>query len=179
MIRNYRGFKVVGLQRTGTNWISELIKKNFVIEEYDYGFWKHLTPLGTKENANLAHYSGKIEDLVLDETIFYIATSKTYKLWLQSLARSRQDFDVTHSTSNTELIYDSWFLWKDKVINKRNFYYHDYIEWLNKWEQKLEEIEQITGWQKRYNAFYNVTGIVNYSPNFNIENYADELHFRK
>lgn len=163
-------FKIIGLQRTGTNWLNELIKENFIVEEDDGNFWKHLTPFGTKANARLLHYKGSPSDLILQSDTFYIATSKDYDLWLKSLTRNCEDFYVTHTSTNKKFIYDSWHKWIKENSNKKNLFYRNYMNWLTDWETSFEEIEQITGWERRHDAFKNVSKVPQ-SPNFKLENY--------
>lgn len=162
----YSKFKVLGLQRTGTNWINELIKNNFSVEE-EQGFWKHLTPLGVKKNAPLRHFKSYFD--IKDDT-FYILVSKPKKMWKISIERNCVDFYKTHKVSNLDEVYNSWISWKNDVVINKNFYYNDYNFWLDNWEDYLKEISNLTGWQfKNYNVLN--TTKVPMSPNFNISNY--------
>ena len=175
----YSNYKVIGLQRTGTNWLNELIKHNFKIDQEDEKttFWKHLTPIGTKELAKSRSKNGllmgtvKIEDLYLNNTTLYIATSKEYNLWMQSLKRNAEDFYLTHNDSSIK-VYNSWHEWKNSQQNKENFIYYDYIDWLDNWKDYLEEIHIKTRWVKKYGTFKNVETLIPRNKNFNISNYV-------
>lgn len=176
----YNNYKVIGLQRTGTNWLNELIKHNFKIEPEveKTTFWKHLTPIGTKELAKARSKNGflmgmvNVEDLYLNDTTLYIATSKEYNIWVQSLKRNAEDFYLTHSDPSTTKVYNSWHEWKNSQQNKQNFIYHDYIDWLNNWKDYLEEIHIKTKWMKKHDTFRNTETPIPRNKNFNISNYA-------
>jgi len=157
---------VIGLQRTGTNWINELIKKNFVVQP-EKSFWKHLTPLGVKNKASIKNFS---TNLTLNEQTLYIATSKDFDTWSKSLDRKIVDFNKTHKTSNRKEVYQAWMEWKKSVIDKPNFYYHDYMHWLYNWQDILQEIYLITGWKKTFKFFRNVNNVP-VNKNFNKDNY--------
>lgn len=174
----FEEYHVIGLQRTGTNWINELIKLNFEVSPTNYSFWKHLTPIGTRPiNGHYLHWKISTKDLILKDNVFYIATSKEFNLWQKSLRRNAEDFSITHkgvveyNQKSTKIIYDSWHSWKNEQIVKPNFFYKDYMDWLENWELHLNEIHIKTGWKKRHEKFVNTKNPVPRSPQFNIDNY--------
>ena len=174
----FKQYQVIGLQRTGTNWINELIKLNFKVKPIHNSFWKHLTPLGIKyRRGHFLHWKTSVDDLVLKDDVFYIATSKEFNLWKQSLKRNAEDFTITHkgvirnNPQSTQRIYDAWHNWKNEQIENPNFFYKDYMDWLHNWESYLNEIHIKTGWEKTHNQFINITKPAFRSPDFKIENY--------
>ncbi len=172
----YNKFKVVGLQRTGTNWLNELIKENFVVEPDVGTFWKHMTPLGVNQMTFKKFQHGRtisnmdLKNFILDDNTFYIATSKDYNIWLESLERNPEDFYITHSTKSTKDVYNAWYNWKKHQLYKKNFIYHNYVQWLNNWEDYLEDIHNITKWKKKHRYYVNVNNVPR-SSNFNLNNY--------
>lgn len=169
----YDSYQVIGLQRTGTNWINELIKLNFKAPERKV-FWKHLTFLGIKEER-IPRYAKYGLNLKTREKTFFIVTSKPFELWQKSIERNPEDFFNSHDFQSEDPInevYMLWSEWQRKHLNEHNFYYKDYLEWFDHWELLLAEIQDITGWEKRYKnkGFVNVEKVPR-SPNFQIENY--------
>lgn len=162
----YKRFKVLGLQRSGTNWISTLINQNFKIDE-EAGFWKHLTPLGVKNSSSVKPFTTSI---VINSDTFYILVKKDFANWSKSIHRQPEDFYNTHTSNNLEVVYQSWTKLKNNLLQNNNMYFRDYLDWLNNWEGYLNEIQAITGWQKRYEEFINVSKVPR-SHNFNINNY--------
>lgn len=178
----YRSYHVIGLQRSGTNWLNELIKINFYVEPATDTFWKHLTPAGTKRTAQYKGYFDPwgctVQDLYLKDHIFYIATSKEWDLWQVSINRNGEDINKTHSwitrkgdTAGTKRVYDIWCHWRNKQIDKDNFYWCDYLDWLHNWEEHLKNIQDQTGWKRRNNHFVPVEYAVPRNKKFNINNY--------
>lgn len=176
----YEYYQVIGLQRTGTNWLNELIKLNFDVQPVDRGFWKHLTPLGTKHHASrrFKHWKHQAEELVLTKSVFYIATSKEWGMFVESLNRNAEDFGKTHNgvrpnhdVEGTKKVYEAWHNWKAKQMHKPNFYYHDYMDWLRYTENYLEDIHMRTNWTRRHRTWQPVRKAVYGSKDFDINNY--------
>jgi hypothetical protein len=181
----YKSYHVIGFQRTGTNWLNELIKLNFHIEPATDTFWKHLTPAGTKRQAQNRGYFDPwgctVQDLYLKDHTFYIATSKEWPLLLKSINRNAEDIGKTHAwitrrkdTENTKRVYDAWCNWRNQQIGKDNFYWCDYLDWLNNWQDHLKTIQYQTGWKRKYNHFLPVQHSVPRNENFDINNYIME-----
>lgn len=183
---NIENFHVVGLQRTGTNWIKTLILKNFYVCHNDT-FWKHLTNLNVKssflrlnkENGQLDLLNKNYWSLSVKNNVFYISTSKEYNLWLTSLKRNPMDFYISHDTktSNTELeVYNEWNKWKNIQINNKNFYHKDYVDWLNNWKIYFEEIEHLNKWKRKFSKFKNIekNEITYPMSTFDVKNYLYE-----
>jgi hypothetical protein len=163
----YNNYHVIGLQRTGTNWINDLIHHNFEVEPVQTGFWKHLTPLGAtpRRKPEYLKWKWKSEDLVLNSNTLYIATSKRKSVWEKSLKKNSEDFSFTHRKSSDE-VYEAWHKWKDSQKHKENFLFYYYDEWYNNWETYLEEIYLITKWKKKHNNFKDITWKVYGSKDF-------------
>jgi len=183
----YKSYHVIGLQRTGTNWLNELIKLNFYVEPALDTFWKHLTPMGTKHRAQHRGYFDPWgctkQDLYLKDHIFYIATSKEWDLFVESINRNAEDFGKTHNRVTrakpdaTRLVYDAWCNWRNHQIGKDNFYWCDYLHWLNNWEEELKIIQYQTGWKRRNNHFFFFFYKVPRNKNFDINNYIMESKY--
>jgi hypothetical protein len=154
----YKHYHVIGLQRTGTNWLHATVKENFVVERKQT-FWKHLTPKGQNPNYHNVHGpAGSL--LCLDPDVFYIATCKDFDTWCQSINKRRVDFWVSHIFPNEEKhfedIYYPWIKWKNANLHKENFYYKDYKDWNSNWQQYFDEIKEITGWYKKHDNYITV-----------------------
>jgi len=175
----YVSYQVLGLQRTGTNWLKELIQHNFYIKPVNEGFWKHLTPLGGKESYSkrFNQWKYKPQDLILENNILYIATSKELNLWLNSLRKNAEDFylaqneTLRNNTDSAVKVYNAWHNWKKQQLSKTNFIYHDYIDWMNKWETYLLDIENKTGWKRKHKTFKDITWNVYGSKDFDKSKY--------
>ena len=164
----YDYFLTIGLQRTGTKWLSELIKSNFKTFEAEY-VWKHLTPLGVypdeyRENPHIFKWS-RMEEAVRD--YFIVAVYKDYDQWYTSLLKnndpsvrdpySNVDFFDTHNTDNTlpydarvSMVYTSWMKWVDTIKDQDNVYLTSYNNWLNDPEYHLEAVYEKSGFSKLY-----------------------------
>ena len=169
---SYQYFNTIGLQRSGTNWLAELILNNFDVERKKT-FWKHLTPLGCKiTKKTKSNYFHK-DSLILRNDVFFIATFKEFNSWSQSLDRSIVDFNRTHNTISTNPrreVFDSWINWSAQQKHLKNFYCKNYLDWLDNWQNHLDEIKKITGWKMKHSQWKDV-GNVPRSPNFDIKNY--------
>jgi hypothetical protein len=147
----YNKFKSIGLQRTGTNWLNQLVFDNFEVGRAG-GFWKHLTPLGVVKENPYMHEQYYADNLTINDDCFYIVTYKDFDTWVESLKRKPADFYKTHNTK-TDLpeqeVYNIWIEWANSHSNKENFYCKNYIDWLQNWKDYLIEIQQITGWQRK------------------------------
>lgn len=180
----YQSYHVIGLQRTGTNWLNELIKVNFHVEPALDTFWKHLTPMGTKHRVQhtdyFKHWGCTKQELYLKDHIFYIATSKEWDLFVESINRNAEDIGKTHNgiktkdTEGTKVVYESWCNWRNQQIGKDNFYWCDYLDWLHNWEEHLIIIQYQTGWKRRNNHFVPVEYSVPRNEHFDINNYIME-----
>ena len=193
MQSSYHSFKVLGLQRSGTNWLKNLISHNFLINPYpDKIYWKHLTPLGVHNDCkrknsylcrnfntlfNTQHLNLNLED----GTIFYIAVQKKIDLWCKSIHRKPVDFRYTHrctdlsdqrrlGAKSLEEVWNSWDNWKNISLQKSNFFFKDYLCWLEDWQVLLAQIHELTGWDKRFEQWYNVKNI-RHSESFDLNNY--------
>jgi len=155
----YKHYHVIGLQRTGTNWLHATVKENFEVTRKQT-FWKHLTPLG--QNPNYHNIHGPLGSLLeLDPDVFYIVTCKNFDAWCQSIKKRRVDFWISHNFPNSEEkkiedIYYAWVKWKNNNINKKNFFYKNYEDWNKNWKTYFSEIEKITGWQKKYDNYITI-----------------------
>ena len=152
----YENYHVIGLQRTGTNWLHALIKENFNVKRRQ-NFWKHLTPLGQKSDYNNLH-GPEHSNLILHEKIFYIVTDKNLEQWKKSISKRKVDFFVSHNfpdeeNKNVEDIFYAWQKWKIENIDKNNFYYKNYNDWNNNWKEYLNEIKEITNWKTNHKNF--------------------------
>ena len=188
MTQKYIAAKVMGLQRTGTNWISSLIKLNFNVPELERLFWKHKTiPYPTKyPYFNLLHGLDikkddispvfKYSQVAHAADVFYILVSKDYDLWMESIDRNAVDVYMTHQGINgrhdLKKLHDAWMATKDALSEKDNVYYRRYEDWYVNWKEYLEEIEQLTGWERKHDEFLD-TKDVSMSPNFDRDNYKD------
>lgn len=174
----YKKFHVIGLQRTGTNWLNQLILHNFDVEPALDTFWKHLTPAGTKwQYQHKIDPWGSVEsELYLKDDIFYIATSKEWDLFCASINRNAEDFPRSHKyvkrndPKGTRKVYDMWFEWAEDQKEKPNFFWRDYMDWLHNWEAYFEYLEKRTGWKRKNKQFFNVTNVPQ-SKKFDINNY--------
>jgi hypothetical protein len=172
---NYKYFKVIGLQRTGTNWLREIITSNFNDLEVPETFWKHLTPLGVKEGKVTRRYDSYYLDLKLRDDTFYIATMKDFDLWIKSLDRKPIDTYKTHMYNNDiKEVFDSWNNWRDTQLSMKNFYFKNYTDWLKNWKIYFEEIESITGWKRKHSEIIEPTSVPR-STDFALERYKDYL----
>jgi hypothetical protein len=174
----YKKYHVIGLQRTGTNWLNKLIQHNFEVEPALDTFWKHLTPAGTKwqHQHRLDPWGCTVQELYLKDDIYYIATSKNWELFCDSIRRNAEDFPKTHNLvrrkdiKGTRQVYDMWMTWAAQKIGEPNFYWHDYLDWLQNWEVYFEYLEKKNNWKRKHKKFENVTHVPR-SPNFDINNY--------
>ena len=147
----YKQFKSIGLQRTGTNWLNQLIFDNFEVGRAG-GFWKHLTPLGVVNKQPYVNNVFRADNLIIDDDCFYIVTYKDFDTWKQSLQRKPADFYKTHNTSTeypAQEVYDVWMNWANSQSMKENFYMKNYVDWLKNWKTYFLEIQEITGWQRK------------------------------
>jgi len=179
----YEHFIIVGLQRTGTNWIHSNLVQNFGNrygnQKHDH--WKHLTPLG----GNREHWPNRTEMLLdrlkLRDNLFYVATQKPFDMWLKSLDRFSANYWETHGHGEASprngggkraqiKVWNAWEEWKNQQLGKPNFYYHTYTDWLENWQTYFEEIKEITGWEQKTEEWENVPRVSN-SPNFDITRY--------
>lgn len=175
----YKNYQVIGLQRTGTNWLNDLVKHNFEVEPVSKGFWKHLTPLGGRPRTKrYLHWKHKAEDLILEDNVFYVATSKDWDTWLDSLNRNAQDFSITHAgvfrnnIPSTKKVYEAWHDWRIQNQDMPNFFYRDYLDWLNNWKEYFDKIHVITKWKKKHKTFEDITWKVENSRNYDPERYV-------
>lgn len=176
----YKKFHVIGLQRTGTNWLNQLILNNFHVEQATPTdtFWKHLTPAGTKWifQRNLRPWPCTKDDLHIKDDIFYIATSKEWDIFQESINRNAEDLPQSHNKIGTNdprgtlRVYNMWFEWAKDQEEKPNFFWKDYMDWLHNWEYHFARIEKITGWKRKNKPFLNVD-YVPQSEDFDISNY--------
>lgn len=171
----YTSYQVIGLQRSGTNWVNQLIKANFKVKE-KRSFWKHLTTLGVKghRKERYSKYGLRLEP---ENSTYFIVLSKDFVTWSESIERNSEDFFNSHDFRTEEPlkeVYDAWFKWINLQSDKDNFYHIDYLDWLENWEQKLSEIQSITGWKKRglSRKFVNVKKVPR-SPKFEVQNYKE------
>lgn len=174
MNSTYKGFYVIGIQRSGTTWLTDLISNNFDTQ-YIQSFWKHRTPLGVQDSL---YCKKKVyeNDLILDNNVFYIAVQKDYNTWLESIKRKKVDFRHTHITTQKDKfleVYNSWDNWKNDQLQQENFYFKTYLDWLKDWETYLQEIEQLTGWKRKNATFKNVSN-VSQSEDFDITRYIKD-----
>ena len=171
---NYKYFKVIGLQRSGTNWISEIITTNFSDVRPSNTFWKHLTPLGVKK-SKLSRRADTVRTLEFRDDTFYIATMKDFELWKKSIDRKPIDFYTTHNyNENIKEVHDSWIHMRNDNLHKENFFYKNYLDWLKNWKSYCLEIEHMTGWKRKHKGFKEPT-TVSKSTDFNIEKYKEYL----
>jgi hypothetical protein len=149
-------YHVIGLQRTGTNWLHSLVKKNFKVKRKQ-NFWKHLSPIGQNENYHNVHGPAG-SDLTLDPNVFYIVTNKDFGKWIESIKKRRVDFWTSHNFPDKENktfedVYYPWQEWKNSNLNKENFFYRDYEDWNSNWKKHFETIAKLTGWEKLQEDF--------------------------
>jgi hypothetical protein len=148
----YNQFKAIGLQRTGTNWLNQLVFDNFEVDRASH-FWKHLTPLGVKQDDpiyNHAQYDSK--HLTIHDDCLYIVTYKDFDVWRESIKRKPVDFHKTHNTkteSPLEEVYNVWMDWANSQSHKENFYMKNYVDWLQNWKTYLLEVQEIAGWERK------------------------------
>jgi len=157
----YEYYKVIGLQRSGTNWINELIKHNFYVEPIPkYPMYKHLTPLGVQPGKlkELLPGATDLKNLELRDDMFFIGTQKPFELWKKSIKRKSVDFYRSHNYDKNPFteVWNSWDVWKNTKVHKKNFYFQPYLKWLDNWPEYLEDIQTITGWQRKHAEFQNV-----------------------
>lgn len=178
----YKKYHVIGLQRTGTNWLNELIQYNFYVEPTQADFWKHLTTLGVKSRRNYWRQWNVMEkDLFLKDDTFYIATSKDWELWCESLRKNAEDFSKSHrgviykNPNGTRDVYNAWHDWKNKQLSCDNFVYHNYLDWFKNWQTYLEDIHKATGWKKKHSFYKDVPYDIPRSKNFDRMKYIMEL----
>jgi hypothetical protein len=153
MFNSYENYQSLGMERSGTNWLNQLILINFEVNSIkeNKSFWKHLTPLGVKENLfknNNKSYIN-IESLILKDSTFYIGSYKEYDTWIKSIKNKSYHIHVHNTKTNfpEKEIYNSWLNWAKSQLHKENFYMKKYTDWLKNWKSYLSEIKQITNWQ--------------------------------
>lgn len=177
----YNLYAVIGLQRTGTNWINELVRHNLDIKsDNKHGSrycWKHWTPLGLRETCHYKKYANPI--FLHMDNCFYIATSKPFDMWVKSLERwTKSDFNYSHQIptgcvtpdQQYKAVYEAWHEWKDLQKGRPNFYFKTYLDWLDNWKEYLDEISHIGQFKKRVSSFQNVKRVPMNSE-FNIRRY--------
>lgn len=183
---SYEFFIITGLQRTGTNWVQSLLVSNFhsrIGNKY-YDHWKHLTPLGGHPQKWRSEMD--LSRLTLREDVLYVATSKPFEMWCDSVNRFGANYYITHnhsqdvSVENPETtgiaqkeIWEAWESWKQDQIGKPNFYYHTYVDWLKNWQTYIQEVQDIAGWKRRTDEWINPSRVSN-SPNFDITRYIKD-----
>lgn len=177
----------MGLQRTGTNWISTLIHENFETIVASNIFWKHLTPFGVKQpyhgflhplppNSPPEKKFFMYDTITLPRNVFFLLTSKDFDLWVESIDRKAADVYMTHNgihgRNDLDKLHKVWFQMKDEILTRfpDNAYYQRYEDWYTNWETYLAEIEQMTGWKRKHDTFVNPKE-VHMSPDFNPDNY--------
>lgn len=188
---NYKKRHVLGLQRSGTNFLDALISENFECTvDKKPRFWKHLTPYGVKEEFLQIIQDPQRDKIMMDPNlynsnhltnlrndVFYVCISKDYNTWIQSIKRMSAEFYKSHNlqtVSNPERdIYNTWHEWLNACIDKRdNIYYNTYKNYLVNTENCLREIQQKTNWKLKNSTY--VTSIdytVAKNKHFDISNY--------
>lgn len=190
----FTNYHVVGLQRSGTNWIHRLMEHNFPdIPCYsNQAHWKHLTPLGInpdwvenrhgKEQKAFGYFPDAfdLQNLELEnQSILFIGTHKTLDVWKASIRRRKVDFIQTHNhpdkgaakhlmEASLNCVWNSWESWRQDSMSKPNFYYRDYQDWFENWNIYLRDIQNITGWKPSTAKWENVDKhTVPFSKHFN------------
>ena len=173
----YEFFIVLGLQRTGTNWVKSIIDTNLSGKngERVFNHWKHLTPLGVQEKKYIPETMDP-DRLNLRDDVLYVATQKPLEMWRTSVTKFPANYNNTHKYTKErprefqEEIWNSWDQWKNEQMHRPNFYFKEYIDWLYNWETYLAEIQDMTGWERIQDKWTNVER-VNMSPDFDITRY--------
>jgi len=149
-MRKYGHFTVLGLQRSGTNWIEGLIKENFEVSSVrkwpDWAHWKHLTPLGVNPDfydpdgkptpdRKIAVDHPQMFDLrhldLWHEGVLHIGVQKKFSVWCDSINRNPVDFRQSHNHPDPEaaskllpealyVVYKEWDTWKSNHVNRKH-----------------------------------------------------------
>lgn len=156
---NYKKVKVIGLQRSGTNWLTQLIKINLNIEVYEnhiIPFFKHAFPSEhqlklyiTKEQITTEM---PIKYIALHPEELFIMVYKPLSKWIASIKKNKVDLPSKHpeiyknDILDEEAARDLWKyymqMWeKIKLPNFHIILYDevltDYIEFLKFLETKF------------------------------------------
>lgn len=169
--------KVVGLQRSGTNYLTELLKANFEANVYDdplQPFFKHAFPKQTRIQLN----SGVIYDTPMypkDYTeVKVVFVHKKFRHWFKSIERFEADLKIKQPSlynregelcrSKAEQLHDSfynaWTQYADVVVP-----YESLIKDLT---GTLDDIAMVLGIKPKHDTYIDVE-TVPHSPNFKPE----------
>lgn len=175
----YDYFFTIGLQRTGTKWLSTLIQANMNIEEGEY-VWKHLTPLGVYLKYTDPYFSWQRMEWVVEATDYFIlAIYKDYNEWYASLEMpldigqgghhpmkdepSNVDFFDTHDVDpslpyqqRVDIVYNSWNQWIETIKDRENVYYVSYTDWRKNTDFHLQKVLEKTGATKKNVDWVNI-----------------------
>lgn len=152
--------KVIGLQRSGTNWLTELIKLNFNVAVYDdpaNPFFKHALP-GEYQFEEFG--SGKLittemplQYIALHHDEFFILIFKPIEKWILSIKNNRVDlhqkrpelFNADNSVNEQKAVefykhyHQLWF--KVDLPNLMFILYDDLLKNRISWMKWLRESE--------------------------------------
>lgn len=93
--------KIIGLQRSGTNYLEELIRKNFEVFVYDhplYPFFKHAGPQDRTlllDNGEKLYTEPPVRCLPFYH-VLYIVIEKNVNKWMYSVKRSNTNLLLKH-----------------------------------------------------------------------------------
>lgn len=140
--------KIIGLQRTGTNWLEHLIYDNFNVKVYFAGdlriCFKHAMPdeyLFSKSKENIINQKTKVIDSVInDSSLLCIIIIKDPLLWLNSIHSNQVDLSFYRPQifRNKKIVdikaldlyfnfYEKWSFYIKKYKNITLISYHDLL----------------------------------------------------
>lgn len=140
--------KVVGLQRSGTNYLTELLKENFKddVAGYLYPFWKHSFPHETRvylQNGKIfkqpkPHISGCRKILIC----------KSFKHWFESVKRNPADLKQKRPEifkENEIDIFEAEELYRDFMSDWSYFvdYTISYEYLISDFDKALKDIQRV------------------------------------
>jgi hypothetical protein len=142
---------VLGLQRSGTNYLESLLRMNFknlsVVPGSTKYCWKHGLP-HEKYRYDKASNKTHIENLINNKPIVVIVRKK-YELWLESLNKYSADFiyhrkGLLENPDKTELkqFHEEFHIeWeKELIANDIKFIVIEYIDLVKDYKKVLETI---------------------------------------
>lgn len=147
--------KVVGLQRSGTNYLTELLKENFKddVAGYLYPFWKHSLPNETKIKLNEGGYHTQPKPIECNCQIVLIY--KPFDIWFKSVKRNQADLKI----KRPEVFVDG------KLNEHECFKFHSnyHFIWFRYADYKMNYITLLEDYDKELSK---LSEILNIKPNF-------------
>lgn len=167
-----RKVKILGLQRSGTNWLTQLVKKNLDVQVYEdplQPFFKHALPF--EDSVVVRSSNEKVKTPVPEKYIqsnpdeLFIVVYKPAELWVKSIEKKRVDleqkrpfiFDTNGAIDKQEalLFWNSYMkAWTD--LQFPNLVVVSYLDVLENFTQLLAYLVMNSGIEAKRHPFVNI-----------------------